>query len=150
MRHILILLIAVSAIAGHAQDSQTEKQQIIQTLTDETRYFYARDLDNWQNQWSQKSFVSKMYIISDTYTGDRKFEEFKNWGAIKKYTLDYFEKHPDSEAVPESNLNYKIHVFGNTAYVLYSYTGASGEVRETRFMIKEAGDWKIARMQTIY
>ena len=150
VKHVLIFLISVLAMAGHAQDNQGEKQHIIQTLTDETKYFYARNLDDWQDRWSRKSFVSKMYIISDTYTGDRKFKEFKDWNAIKKYTLDYFEEHPNPVPAPESNLNYKIHLFGDAAYVLYSYKGASGEVRETRFIVKENGEWKIARMQTIY
>ncbi len=125
-------------------DHSEAKRQIVDTLEKETRYFCERHLDKWQAQWSQQSFVSKMY------TGNIAFKEFIGWAAIKQNTLDHIQQFPAPIPIPPSKQDYTIEVFDRTAFVFYSYDGEKGTVRETRFMVKEGDKWKIARMQTIY
>lgn len=121
-----------------------DKQLIIETLQKETQYFCERNLAKWQEQWSHQSFVSKMY------TGNTIFKEFLGWEAINQNTVEHILQFPDPIPIPKSNQDYTIEWFGNTAFVFYAKQGEHGPVRETRFMVKEGAQWKIARMQTIY
>lgn len=117
---------------------------IAATLEKETQYFCERNLSKWQEQWSHQSFVSKMY------TGKKEFKEYIGWAEINQFTVDHIRDFPEPIPIPDSNQNYTIELFENTAFVFYAKNGADGEVRETRFMVKEGGKWKIARMQTIF
>ena len=121
-----------------------EKDLIIKTLKKETQYFCERNLANWQEQWSHEPFVSKMY------GGSHEFEWFNNWESINQFTVDHITQNPESIPIPESNFDYVIHLFGETAWVFFSKNVNGQKVQETRFMVKEKGQWRIARMQTIF
>ena len=144
----VIWLVGVVLFLGSCQKTLTSdmdpKVLIIETLQKETQYFCERNLDKWGDQWSQKSFVSKMY------TGKTDFVEFRGWEAIKQNTVDHIQEFPDPISIPKPRLEYTIEVFGETAFVFYAKEGEHGPIRETRFMVKEGEKWKIARMQTIY
>lgn len=117
---------------------------IIETLQKETRYFCERNLPKWKDQWSQKPFVSKIYIRgseADLYEG---------WESIEQYTVEHIRQNPSPIPIPDTSFEYDIYVLGETAWVLYHKTEENRKVSETRFMIKEGEKWKIARMQTIY
>ncbi len=124
--------------------SKTAERQIIQTLKDETRYFCERNLSKWVAQWSHASYASKMY------GGDTDFVVFSGWEAIRQNTVDHIREHPEPIAVPEVEVDYHIEYFGKTAWVFYTKKIPQGMAREARFMVREKGAWKIARMQTIY
>jgi len=138
----LVLLIA-SCEKPTATNADAEKL-IIETLENETQYFCERNLEKWQEQWSQKPFVSKMY------TGNQPFKEFEGWAAINQNTVDHIKDFPEPIRIPATKQEYTIEVFDKTAFVFYSHIRENKLIRETRFMVKEGGKWKIARMQTIY
>lgn len=157
MKNILLLCVGLlilscestSDTTTNQQESMTEnientKKAIEETLKQETRYFCERNLEKWQEQWSQQPFVSKMYA------GEKKFEEFTTWEEINGFTVNHIAENPDSIPIPETNYDLDIHLLGETAWVFYSKTVDDKEVRETRFMVKEGDKWKIARMQTVY
>ena len=121
-----------------------EKQLIIQTLQKETQYFCERDLVQWQAQWSQAPFVSKMYA------GEHEFEYFTDWAAIRQFTENHIEQNPDPIPLPDSNFDYEIHLLGTSAWVFFTKNADGKKVKETRFMVKENEKWKIARMETVY
>lgn len=146
-----VLLFILMSLAGFACQQQTstielrnEKEAIIQTLELETRYFCERKLEKWAEQWSQSNFVTKMYA------GDTEFKLFRGWEAIRQNTLDHINEHPQPIPIPPANQDYQIELFAQSALVLYHYNRADGKVEEMRLMIKEADQWKIARMETIY
>lgn len=121
-----------------------EKDLIIKTLQKETQYFCERDLTHWQQQWSHGPLVSKMY------GGSHEFEWFDNWEAVNQFTVEHIDQNPAPIPIPDSNFDYDIHLFGKTAWVFFSKNVEGQKVQETRFMVKEKGLWKIARMQTIF
>ncbi|MEL7005991.1 MAG: hypothetical protein AAFN93_25175 [Bacteroidota bacterium] len=143
-----ILFISILAIVISCQkpsdDEEKTKQQIIETLENETRYFCERNLKKWQDQWSHESFTSKMYA------GEAKFEELVGWDEINQFTVRHIKENPKPLAIPQVNIEFDIHLFDNTAFVFYAKEVDGHLVRETRFMVKENRQWKIARMQTIY
>lgn len=120
------------------------REEIIETLEKETQYFCERNHTMWQEQWSHRAFVSKMYL------GNTEFEEFTSWEEINQFTLEHIRNFPDPIPIPLSDQLYAIELLDNCAWVFYNKQGEKGPVRETRFMVKEESKWKIARMQTIY
>ncbi|MEM9000886.1 MAG: hypothetical protein AAGB24_11540 [Bacteroidota bacterium] len=139
---ISIVLITLGSL--NAQTDSKERQAIIATLKNETRYFCERDLKQWQAQWSRQPYVSKMYA------GNTKFEEFSGWEAIRQFTVKHIAENPEPIPIPETLFNYEIYVSGKTAWVFYSKMVNGTLVKENRFMVMENGHWKIARMQTIF
>ncbi|MEM7515114.1 MAG: hypothetical protein AAF388_29575, partial [Bacteroidota bacterium] len=65
------------------ESTEQTKEKIIETLQLETKYFCERNLAGWQDQWSHKSYVSKMYA------SERDFEEFTTWNEINQFTVDH-------------------------------------------------------------
>lgn len=126
------------------QDEATVKEAIINTLKKETQYFCERNLEAWQAQWSHQPFTYKMYA------GNEEFEEFVGWEAINQFTIQHINENPNPIPLPDTNFEFEFHLFDETAWVFYSKNVDSTLVRETRFMVKEDKQWKIARMQTIF
>lgn len=146
MKNIWFLGLVFLSCSCHQSpvSSADDEKMIMETLQKETQYFCERNLIKWQEQWSHKSFVSKMY------TGNIPFEEFIGWIAINEFTVRHIKKFPEVIPIPTTNPDYTIELFEDTALVFYSKNGENGLVREIRFMVKEGDKWKIARMQTIF
>lgn len=146
MKYILplILLSWLTACQTTSSSLKTAERQIIETLKDETRYFCERNLSKWAAQWSHASYASKMY------GGDTDFALLSGWEAIWQHTVDHIREYPEPIEVPEVEVDYHIEYFGKTAWVFYTKKIPQGMAREARFMVREKGVWKIARMQTIY
>ena len=142
--YLLFLCVYIAACQPAVEPTEQAKEKIIETLQLETKYFCERNLAKWQDQWSHKSFVSKMYA------GEKDFEEFTSWNEINQFTVHHIADFPESIPIPVSDQEYDIYLFAETAWVFYTKEGETGPVRETRFMVNERGKWKIERMQTIY
>jgi hypothetical protein len=84
------------------------------------------------------------------YGGDIDFALFSGWGAVRQNTVDHIREYPEPIEVPKVEVDYQIEYFGKTAWVFYAKKIPQGLAREARFMVREKGVWKIARMQTIY
>lgn len=140
----LCLLLAELACQVPSASAQGAEALIIETLEKETKYFCERNLEKWQEQWSHKPYVSKMYA------GNTEFREFIGWEAINQNTVDHIKAFPEEIPIPVSHRDYSIELLGESALVFYSNTNATGTVREIRLMVKQDGKWKIVRMQTIY
>lgn len=133
-----------SCHAPEPSSPDQNKARIIETLQKETQYFCERKLDKWAEQWSHQNFVSKMYA------GQHEFTEFDSWQAIWQNTIEHIQAFPNPIPIPETAQDYRIELFEQTAFVFFAKKGEQGPIRETRFMVKENDQWKIARMQTIY
>jgi len=141
---ILCLSVFVLSCQDISTDDALSKRQIIQTLENETKYFCERNFEKWQGEWAHQPFCSKMYA------GDVEFESLVGWEAIQQFAVEHISEYPQVFPLPDTNFDYDIYLFGETAWVFYLKTVDKASMRETRFMVKENGKWKIARMQTIY
>lgn len=137
-------LLIVLGCQNLSSNNLSDKDEIIETLKNETQYFCERNLEKWQLQWSRQSFTYKMY------GGSQGFQEFVGWEAINQFTVQHIAANPNPIPLPDTNYEYDIYLLGETAWVLYSKNVENGIARETRFMVKENDQWKIARMQTIF
>lgn len=125
-------------------NSAVDKENIIETLKLETKYFCERKLKEWQAQWSQQPIVSKLY------GGNMDFEYMDNWEGINQFVVDHIADNPAPIPLPKTNFDFDIHLYGQTAWVFYTKNVDESKVKETRFMVKEGEKWKIARMETVY
>lgn len=146
MKRLLLICLSIFALScdDAPADEAVEKQQIVETLTSETKYFCGRNLEKWQEQWAHQPFCSKLYA------GDIEFEELTGWSAIQQFASKHIADNPNPYPLPDFNVDYDIHLLGETAWVFYTKKIDNATMRETRFMVKEGDKWKIARMQTIY
>lgn len=138
------LILLLVGCQSPTSSNPTDRQQIITTLKNETKYFCARNIELWQEQWSHQPYTSKMYA------GATAFEELTGWASIQQFTLTHIEEHPEPLPLPAVAVDYEIHLFPKTALVFYTKEVDGNTVRETRFMVKDGDHWKIARMQTIF
>lgn len=120
------------------------RQAIINTLDQETQYFCERNLEKWQTQWAHQPYCSKMYA------GATDFEELLGWEAIRQFAVDHIAKNPEVLPLPQAPDDYEIYLLGETALVYFTKRVGQATMRESRLMVKEDGQWKIARMQTTY
>lgn len=143
-----IILVCLSILAVSCQNPSAEatlvKQQIIETLENETKYFCERNLEKWEAEWAHQPFCAKMYA------GNVGFENLVGWEPIRQFAVQHIADRPQPIPLPNPNVDYDIHLLGETAWVFFTKTIDNATMEETRFMVKEGNKWKIARMQTIY
>jgi len=146
MKKVLLICLSLFVLScqNPSADDSSSKEQIIQTLNNETRYFCERNLEKWQEEWAHQPYCSKMYA------GNIEFEELLGWEAIRQFAVEHIAENPQPFPLPDTNFDYDIYLFGETAWVFYFKTVDNASMRETRFMVKEGNKWKIAKMQTIY
>jgi hypothetical protein len=84
------------------------------------------------------------------YAGNVAFEHLVGWEAINQFTVNHIAEHPAPIPIPDTTPEYEIELFEDAALVFYAKEVDGHTVQEVRFMVKEADQWKIARMETIY
>ena len=142
---VILFFLQSNGISAQSQKTGNEEHEVKEALRLETQYFYQRDLEKWEGQWSHKPFVMKCYIR------DGKYSEQLGWPVIQKSAEDYMKEHPEPEKPPTDIPDYEIEVFDKSAFVTYVIQDPTrGKKKEIRMMVKENGKWKIGYMSTNY
>ncbi|MBO0343489.1 nuclear transport factor 2 family protein [Flagellimonas profundi] len=153
---ILILIMSIAACKkskeGVKEESventviiEKEKQAILESLRTETEDAFNRDYQAWRTNWVHQPSVVKTYMNF----ADSSFSEMLGWREVDDFVKTYIKEHPEPVPTPVQPDNVTIQVFGTGAWVSYrTFDETFGNKRETRLMVKEAGQWKIAGMHT--
>ena len=122
-----------------------EKAAILTTLNNETKAAFLRDYEAWKTHWVHADYVTKVYLDYP----DSSFSESRGWAPIDDFVRTYIDEHPAPDPLPEPLTDIDVRLYGDGAWVSYDQLDpVRGRKRETRFLEKENGQWKIAGMWT--
>lgn len=138
---LALLLITGCTPTGDVIDLEKEKEAIKAVLEAETNAFFARDLDQQLECFVQDESTTAIAAGDDgLYSG---------WEAISKGYKGIYERVPDPIVSKVEYKNYKIKVYGNSAWAVYDEyyifendSAANGQ-RAIRFLEKVDDEWKI-------
>lgn len=137
-------------------DEKTELDSIMHVIDNETKMFFAGNVEGWRASWSHKNYTSQAWNNSDG-TAD----VAKGWDAINSqgsgWIVTYYKNgenviHPDYK---RSDID--IHFFSDSlAYLSWKQYNADKEKRyyrvsgESRIMEKEVDGWKIVNVTALW
>ena len=145
---VLVTALCVGLLGGvlYGQESSADRDEseVVVALQRETELFCARDLQAWARYWRQAPTTTKAYLGGDAP------QVLQGWPAVHQYAVDYLAAHPGPITVPEANPDYAFDFLADDVVnVRYSYDGSAGRVHESRLLVREGGQWRIARMTTV-
>ena len=137
-------------------DEKTELDSIMHVIDNETKMFFAGNVEGWRASWSHKNYTSQAWNNSDG-TAD----VAKGWNAINSqgsgWIVTYYKNgenviHPDYK---RSDID--IHFFSDSlAYLSWKQYNADKEKKyyrvsgESRIMEKEVDGWKIVNVTALW
>jgi hypothetical protein len=121
------------------------REEIINTLNNETAAFMKRDFEEWESFWLQEETSYKSYFI------EGEFIEYDGWLEIKSFAKTYFKENPTPETFPVDIQESQIVVRNDLAWVKFEVIDpVRGLKKEYRRLIHTSEGWKISYMSTIY
>lgn len=139
-------------------DEELETSKIIKVIEEETRCFFLRDYDCWQNQFTHTDYSYQAWSNSDGT-----FDASVGWDAIEKNLGKYIKENPsDPEEAGSSHPivkreNIKVKFYGNAAAHLTwdQYNSDRSQQyflhsKEVRLMEKVGEDWKIVNVSAFW
>jgi hypothetical protein len=147
----LTVLVALGLLSCQEKiDIEKEKAAIIEVIENETEAFFDYDIDRLGSFHIQDESNIRLTATRSGYTYD------EGWDKIRAFFLDYFE----NEAVPgdfyEVKRNYKIKIYGESAWAVFDndFYNEDDELLSTsihvEFLEKVEGEWKIVFYNSIY
>ncbi len=166
MKHILFLSVITLTIitvgcgsekpnkTGSAFDETKAKKEILSTIEQETKCFFARDYNCWAEHWSHKEYAYQAWNNSDGTVGVA-----AGWDAINKQSGDYIKNnvvagssHP---VVKRGTIQWKFYN-DSLAYMIWTQYNADRDGKayhasyETRLMEKSEDRWRILNMSAFW
>ncbi|MCE7062367.1 nuclear transport factor 2 family protein [Dyadobacter sp. CY343] len=152
---IILLFIAslyVAAISKETQplaiDYDKEQTQILQLIDTESKAFWDKDYNKWAACW-----VHAPYIRTMGWWKDGGVTVVKGWDERDSRTKGYMKDFPKPNPQNVRRENINVRIFKDAAWVTFDQYGTDtgeplldmpGLSRETRFLEKHNGQWKIA------
>ncbi len=147
MKPSLILLFVLFFTKSFAQNiTSTEEQDAIKkVIADESKFFYARNIEKWTNSYRQ---------TPQTYWAKIEKEEGyqkEGWDNILPFVTNYFTEKPKAVKVTFKRENYNFRKV-NPTYIWTTFDqtrvtlGKKDFSKETRIMELIKGEWKIVNM----
>jgi hypothetical protein len=154
MKNLLWTLIIPIFIAGASCqgtiDYEKEKAAIIEVLEQETEAFFDYDIDRLASFHVQDETNMRLTATKSGYTYD------EGWEKVRSFFLDYFENVAEPGDFYEIKRNYKIKIYGESAWAIYDndYYNENDELLSTsihaQILEKVDGEWKIVFYNSIY
>lgn len=146
-KFLFILILASLQSIGFAQNQNTaDEKAIIETIENESRYFWARDYKNWKKQW-----IHEKYIVW-TAASDNGVNQYEGWEAWDQAVQQLFEEDP--KPIPYdgdvTKSDYAIRIYNHGAWVYFKQVNKGVVTKESRIMEKQGGKWRIAAVQLFF
>jgi hypothetical protein len=128
-------------------DYAKEQAQILQLIDTESKAFWDKDYNTWAACWVQKPYIRTM-----GWWKDGGVTVVKGWEERGARTKGYMEEFPEPNPQNVRRENINIRIFQDAAWVTFDQYGTDtgepvmdmpGLSRETRFLEKHNGQWKI-------
>jgi len=152
-KHLLSLIVLVLLAGTSCQEKiniEKEKAAIITVIEEETKAFFDSDIDRLSAIHVQDETNIRLTATKSGYTYD------VGWETVKSFFLDYFENEAEPGDFYEVKTNYKIKVYGESAWAVFDndYYNGEGELLSTsihaQFLEKVNGEWKHVVYNSIY
>lgn len=154
MRRIFWSLFVLPLIIGTScqekVDIEKEKAAIIAVLEEDTEAFFDSDIDRLSAVHVQDETNIRLTATKSGYT----YEE--GWEEVESFFRDYFENEAQPGEFYEVKRNYKIKVYGESAWAVFDndFYNEEDELLSTsihaEFLEKVNGKWKIVFYTSIY
>lgn len=147
---LLIPILIAGASCQEKIDYEKEKAAIIDVLEKETEAFFDYDIDRLASFHVQDETNMRLTATKSGYTYD------EGWEKVRSFFLDYFENVAEPGDFYEIKRNYKINIYGESAWAIYDndYYNESDELLSTsihaQILEKVDGEWKIVFYNSIY
>ena len=142
-----ILLFAVF-VSPHLFGQNADDENIKQMVRAETAAFYNHDAEAWQSKWLHDINTNRTFVANGSYNTS------KGWDNYGPQTVKCLNENP-KQPIEIKNDSFIIRSDGNLAWIDYKQQlvtpGTDSIVsttRESRFLVKENGAWKILSMMT--
>ena len=145
-----IVIVLVGTSCKEKIDIEKEKAAIIAVIEAETEAFFDSDINRLASFHVQDESNTRLTATKSGYTFD------VGWENINSFFLDYFENEADSGNFYEVKKNYKIKVYGESAWAVFDNDYYNGEDQllsssiHAEFLEKDNGKWKIVFYTSIY
>ncbi|MBD0254412.1 MAG: nuclear transport factor 2 family protein [Cytophagales bacterium] len=130
-----------------ATNYEEERARVLRVIETESQAFWDKDYDKWAACWVQEPYVRTMGWWKDG--GVTVIKGWEERGPRTKRHMEQFPE-PNPQHVRRENIN--IRILGEAAWVTFDQYGKDngeplmdmpGLSRETRFLEKHGGQWKI-------
>lgn len=135
---LIILLVACSTLSLSGQ-KPSEEAIIQKVIEDETKFFYARDYENWSNLWIHEPYAHF------SYAGPNGAMESKGWEEMNNNVKNDMEKNSDPINWSPKKTDYSFKISDKMAFVTFLEDGNSS----TRVLEKVKGDWKLVSVGVV-
>lgn len=151
----IIIVISLGLLAGFnskfaqppAINYNKERAQILQVIETESKAFWDKDYNKWADCWAHEPYIRTM-----GWWKDGGVTVVKGWEERGPRTKGYMDKFPEPNPQNVRRENINIRILQDAAWVTFDQYGKDngepvmdmpGLSRETRFMEKHNGQWKI-------
>jgi len=147
---IIVLVLLAVASCQKEINIEKEKAAIIAVIEEETEAFFDSDINRLSATHVQDETNIRLTATKSGYTYD------VGWEKVKAFFLDYFENEAEPGDFYEVKTNFKIKVYGESAWAVFDndYYNGEHELLSTsihaEFLEKVNGEWKIVFYNSIY
>lgn len=145
---ILILIFGTSC--QEKIDIEKEKAAIIAVIEEDTEAFFDSDIERLSALHVQDETNIRLTATKSGYTYD------VGWDKVESFFIDYFENVAEPGDFYEVKRNYKIKVYGESAWAVFDNDFYNGEDEllstsiHAEFLEKVHGEWKLVFYTSIY
>lgn len=154
MKNIFLSLFVLTLFIGTSCqekiDYEKERAAIIAVIEAETEAFFDSDIDRLGGYHVQDESNIRLTATKSGYTYD------VGWEKIRSFYLDYFENEMGEGEFYEVKRNYKIKMYGESAWAVFDndFYNGDDELLSTsihaEFLEKVNGEWKLVFYTSIY
>jgi len=131
-------------------DIEKEEAAIIAVIEEDTEAFFDSDIERLSALHVQDDTNIRLTATKSGYTYD------VGWDKVESFFMDYFENEAEPGDFYEVKRNYKIKVYGESAWAVFDNDFYNGEDEllstsiHAEFLEKVHGEWKLVFYTSIY
>ena len=135
---------SVPAQAAAEAKPLTDDEAIKKVIGKEAAMFAKKDFNGWASTWWQEDYVYYALVEKES----NKFQ--KGWADLSSYIQDYITQNPKPVKIKITRDAWNVKMYEDKAMVTFDQIKTEGvnslTTKETRFLEKRSGEWKLTYM----